>query len=683
MDKFMPVVPGFPHMLHGADYNPDQWKDTPEIIDDDFKFFEEGNVNTASIAIFSWVMLEPEDGVYNFEFFDKIMDKMAAQGMKACFATPSAGKPAWISEIYPDILPVSATGVRARRGNRGGFCKSSPIFRRKIRDLNRALAEHYKDHPALGMWHISNEICGVCYCDRCQKQFREWLKKKYKTLDNLNFAYWGGFWGHTYSNWEQIEAPMTEKSIHNLVLDWYRFTNDLLSDYVAWEAAALKEFTPDVPVTTNFMESTGDLDYKKVAKVIDVVSWDSYPMWHSPSGGHMYSAVKTAFWHDYYRSMSDKPFMLMECTPSMPSWSNVNKLKKPGMHKLAALQAVAHGTDTVQYFQRRKSRGGFEKFHGAVIDHYGKNDTRVFREIAETGAALKKLDEVVGTKTISRAAVMYDVENLWAIEQMAGGRKPKKYEDLCLKFYTPLWKAGISCDVIESTHNLDRYDLVIAPALYMASEETIDKLEAFVKRGGTLISTYMTGWADENDLCHLGGFPGGKLKDVFGIWSEETDTLYDGETNTACLVSVIPGMKKEYVIKEYCDIIHAKGAEVLAKYGSDFFAGTPALTVNNYGKGKAYYVAFKNDGDFMNDLVNVVTKEMGLKSTVDFNLPENTTATMRTDGENDFIFLQNYGDTSAEFAVNSEYFDILGECKAEEKITLPAYGVAVLKRKSK
>ncbi len=679
MDKFMPIVPGVPHILHGADYNPDQFKKMPEIIEDDFKFFDQANVNTASIAIFSWVELEPEDGIYNFDFFDTIMDKMAAQGMKACFATPSAGKPAWMSEIYPDILPVGANGVRAKRGSRGTFCKSSPIFRRKIRDLNLDLAKHYKGHPALGMWHISNECCGVCYCDRCQKLFREWLKNKYKTLKNLNDTYWAPFWGHTYSNWEQIESPTAERSIHALNLDWHRFTNDLLADYIAWEASALKEITPDVPVTTNMMQAP-DIDYKKVAKVIDVVSWDSYPNWHSLNGGHMYSAVQTAFWHDRFRTMLDKPFMLMECTPSQQSWYDVNKLKKPGMHKLASLQAVAHGSDTVQYFQWRKSRGGFEKFHGAVVDHYGKSDARVFKEISETGAALKKLDDVVGTKTASRAAVMFDIENFLAIGDMAGARKPKKYEDLCLKFYKPLWKKGISVDVIESTHELVKYDLVVAPALYLASDETIDKLEAFVKRGGTLVSTYLTGWVDENDLCRLGGFPGGKLGEIFGVWAEELDCLYDSETNSACFAKEVPGMKSEYVIKEYCDLIHAKGAEVLATFASDFYAGRPCFTVNNYGKGKAYYIAFKNDGDFMEDFMNKIVSELGIKGALDSKLPENTTATKRTDGENDYVFLQNYSDSVAEFALDGEYYDILNDEAVSGNIILSAFGSAVLKK---
>lgn len=682
MEKFKPVIKDYPHLLHGGDYNPDQWKKFPEVINDDMKFFGLAGVNTVSIGIFSWVEFEPEDGVYNFDFFDTIMDELAARGIKACFATPSAGKPAWISEKYPDILPVGANGVRARRGGRLEFCKSSPDFRRKIHDLNTELAKHYADHPALGMWHISNECCGVCFCDRCEAGFREWLKKKYKTLDKLNDEYWNGFWGHTYTSWDQIEAPKTEHSIHALTLDWGRYTNELLADYIAWEAEPLRKYTPNVPITTNMMQTVG-IDYKKVAEKIDVVSWDSYPLWHYPNGGQLGAAISTAFWHDRFRAMSDKPFMLMECTPSLPSWSNVNKLKRPGMHKLASLQAIAHGSESVQYFQWRKSRGGFEKFHGAVIDHYGKADTRVFREVAEVGKTLAKLDAVVGTRTVSRVAIIHDAENSWAIDEMAGARKPKRYEGLCHKFYKPLWNMGIACDVIESNHSLDGYDLVIAPALYLASDETIDKLEKFVKRGGTLVSTYLTGWVDENDLCRLGGFPGGKLREVFGVWSEELDTLYDGESNKIKLDAKLDGLKDEYDIVEYCDLIHAEGARVLGHYTSDFYADEPCLTVNEYGEGRAYYIAFGNSGDFMNDLVRSLCSDMGIAPCMDTTFPEGVTATMRTDGERDYIFVQNYNDVPVEIRLDSEYEDLLNGGKLDGTLTLDKFGVQVLGRSVK
>ena len=682
MKKFNPVVPNFPHMLHGGDYNPDQWKAFPEIISDDFKYFDKANVNTVSIGIFSWVEFEPEDGVYNFEFFDKIMDNLAAQGMKACLATPSAGKPHWLGIKYPDILPVNEAGVRGRRGGRGGFCKSSPDFRRKIHDLNTAMAEHYKDHPALGMWHISNECCGECYCERCQNNFREWLKKKYKTLDAINAAYWNSFWGHTYTDWSEI--VVTDKSVHALILDWKRYVNDLLADYIAWEAAALKKVTPDVPVTTNMMETDG-IDYKKVAKVVDVVSWDSYPRWHALGDAHMYSGIKTAFWHDRFRSMGKKPFMLMECAPTFNSWLEVNKGKKPGMHKLASMQAIAHGSESVQYFQWRKSRGGFEKFHGAVVDHCGRDDTRVFKEVSEVGAALAKLDEVVGTMNVSRVAIIYDIENAWALNEMAGARKPKKYEDLCLKFYKPLWKKGISCDVIEACDELDSYDLVIVPALYMADDAACERIAKFVENGGTLLSTYFTGWVDENDLCRLGGFPGGKLAEVFGVWSEDLECLHNGEKNTARMIKSVDGLKDSYEIIEYCDLLHTKNddVEVLAEFADDYYAGMPALTVNKYGKGKAYYMGFKNEGDFMADILGKLTDELGIKGAADIELPENAAITMRTDGENDYLFVQNYNSNDINITLDGEYFDMLEDKTVSGTLTIDKYGIRILKRSAK
>ena len=682
--KFNPLLPSFPHLLHGADYNPEQWKAFPEIIDEDFRLFGEAGVNTVSIGIFSWAELEPEEGKYDFTFFDGIMDRLAARGMKAFFATPSAGKPHWLARKYPDVLPMDQNGKREARGGRLGFCKSSPDFREKIALLNTALAKHYAGHPALGAWHVCNEITGVCCCPRCRARFTEWLKKKYGTLDAINAAYWNGFWGHTYRSWEDIE--LSDGSVHALALDWKRFCSDLIIDYLSVEIAPLRQYSPEIPVTTNYMQYASK-DYRKIAKLLDFVSWDSYPAWHSPGEGHRSEAVRTAFWHDRFRTMGGgKPFALMECTPSQPSWADFNKLKKPGMHRLAALQAIAHGSDTVQYFQWRKSRGGYEKFHGAVVDHYGGSDTRVFSEVAEVGKELAGLGEIVGTKVVSRAAVMFDTESGWALDLMKGGNKKKDYEGLCLAFYRVLWERGISADVIESADDLQKYDLVLAPALYMVSEETIEKLCRFVSEGGTLVSTAMTGWADENDLCYLGGFPGGKLKELFGIRAEEMDSLYPSERNKAVMKKEVSGLKKPgdaYEAAEYCELLRPLGAEVLAEYGEDFYSGSPALTVNRFGKGRAFYIAFKNGGELYSDLVSALSAELSLPRALGTSLPRGVTASVRTDGENSFVFLQNFGDAPAELTLGAEDGKLTDPQTGEEvtgTVRLDAYGVRILKK---
>ena len=374
----------FNHIIHGGDYNPDQWIDTPEIWDEDMRLMNLAHVNSATVGIFSWAMLEPEEGVYNFEFLDKILDKLHQNGKEVILATPSGARPVWLSQKYPEVLRVEETGVRNEYGVRHNHCLTSPVYREKVRNINRLLAQRYKNHPAVKMWHISNEYCGECHCDLCQEAFRNWLKVEYhNSLDELNFKWWNGFWSHQVTDWSQINSPKFrgENHVSAMKLAWRRFVSDSHISFFENEIAPLREITPDIPITTNFMKLYDGIDYQAFAKKLDLVSWDNYPAWDK--GNNLQEACDTAFVHDAFRSMGGgKPFFMMESTPSLVNWHNVNKLPRPGRQELSSIQAVAHGADSVQYFQWRKSRGGHEKYHGAVVDHCGHENTRVFKEVS-------------------------------------------------------------------------------------------------------------------------------------------------------------------------------------------------------------------------------------------------------------------------------------------------------------
>ena len=603
--KYLPINPKIPHFLHGADYNPEQWKATPEIWDEDMRLMKLANCNVASVGIFSWAHLEPEEGKFDFEWLDTIMDKLAENGIYAVLATPSGARPAWLSTKYPEVRRVNANGVRILVGERHNHCYTSPVYREKVRIINRKLAERYKGHPALIAWHVSNEYGGECHCELCPKAFREWLKKKYNgDLDKLNHEWWTAFWSHTYTDWDQIHSPVPhgERSIHGLTLDWRRFVTHQTIEFFKNEIAPLKEITPDVPVTTNFMGTYPGLNYWKFAREVDVVAWDNYPNWHGEEPDWKL-ACRVGFTHDINRSLKGgKPFMMMESTPSMTNWMWVAKLKRPGMHLLSSIQAVAHGSDTVQYFQWRKNRGSAEKFHGAVVDHCGHENTRVFRDVAEVGRVLKELDPVIGTTVYPQTAIIYDWENRWAIDDShCLLRDRKDYLPTCQAHYMPFWKKGVPVDIIDMDCDFSRYKLLIAPMLYMVRPGVAERIEKFVEEGGVFVTTYWSGIVNENDLCFLGGFPG-PLRKVTGIWSEEIDALYPKDENYVIFNENNPlGLNKEYRVKELCDLIHAETAEVLAVYKDDFYAGRPALTVNSYGKGKAYYIAFRNNDDFLVD----------------------------------------------------------------------------------
>lgn len=685
--KYKPISGKLPHFIHGGDYNPDQWLKYPEILKEDIRLMKLAGCNAMTLGVFDWVAIEPEEGVYNFDWLDKIMDSFKNNGIYAIMATPSGARPAWMSQKYPEVLRVDENRLRILHGGRHNHCFTSPVYRQKTYNINKKLAERYADHPALIGWHISNEFGGECHCELCQEAFRRWLKNKYGTLEKLNDAWWTSFWSHRYTDWSQIESPSQrgETCVHGLNLDWKRFVTYQTIDFMKNEIKPLKEANSDIPVTTNLMSTYDGLDYFKFAKELDVVSWDNYPEWHrfddeSIVGRHV------SFVHDMYRSMKGgKPFMMMESSPSATNWQPVSKLKRPGMHMLSCMQAVAHGSDTVQYFQWRKSRGSSEKLHGAVVSHYGKEDTRVFRDVSEVGGTLKKLDDIIGTTVKPEVGLIFDWENRWAVNDAQGPRNCGiKYEETVYKQYDYFWGKGIPVDVIDMDCDFSKYKLLIAPMLYMIKPGVADRIKKFVNDGGTFVATYMSGITDENDLCFLGGMPG-PIKDVLGIWSEEIDALYDGQCNSVVFEDGNGlGINGSFKAVELCDLIHARGAKVLAVYGSDFYKGMPAVTENAYGNGKAYYIASRNLEDFNDAFYTKIVQNLKIKRVMDVDLPHGVTAQKRSDGEYNYIFVMNFSKDENKIDLkNLKYTDMLSKEEVKCELKLKPYGVKILKEKIK
>jgi len=668
MKRYPPVISDFPRMLHGTDYNPEQWlrwKD--EIWKEDMRIAKLAGLNSMTVGVFSWAMLEPEESVFTFDWLDEVMDMLAQNGMKAVLATPSAARPAWLAQKYPEVLRMGQDRVRILFGGRHNYCMSSPVYREKVQIIDEKLAERYRNHPALGLWHISNEINGECHCPLCQQRFRSWLQKKYGTLDALNEAWWSTFWSHRYTDWTQIESPSWhgEWGTHGMNLDWHRFTTEQHMDFSRNEIEAVRKYTPDVPCTTNFMASYEDLDYKQYAALFDVVSWDNYPDWHWNAAADIPIAQRTGFYHDLMYGLKMRPFFLMESSPSATNWREVAKLHRPNGHLLQSMQAVAHGADSVQYFQFRKSRGSCEKLHGAVVGHAGTENTRVFRDVVQVSRNLEGLDDVVGTTKPARVALLYDYQNRWAIHDLKGALQENTgYRNTVIAHYGAFWRRGIPVAVIDETTPLDGFDLVIAPMAYMLRGDFAKRVEDYTASGGTFVATYMTGYADATDLCFLGGFPG-PLREVLGLWEEELDALYPEDSNSICWQG------KRYRTFDLCERIHPEGAEVLGSYETDFYAGEPALTCNLFGNGKAYYIAARTGDDFLDDFYGKLCGELGIASCIDRALPEGVSAQIRTDGSEDFVFLLNF--TEKEQTVKT----------AEDTILLQPWGICVLRRPAK
>ncbi len=672
MLKKIHPCPAYPNLIHGADYNPEQWLHDKSIWDQDMELMVLANCNEMTVGIFSWSTLEPKEGEYDFSFLDEVIDKIYKHCGRVILGTPSGARPQWMADKYPEVLRVTPQGQRMGFSARHNHCFTSPIYRKKVRQINTLLAQRYGNHPAVIGWHISNEFSGECHCDLCKNAFRDYLRAKFEgKIENLNKAYWTTFWSHTYDSFDQIQppGPLTEHALHGLNLDWHRFVTRQTMDFIENEVAPIREYSPQVPVTTNMMYEFYDLDYHKLSQVIDFASWDSYPEWHN--GDDAVIAQKNAFWHDLYRSMKQKPFLLMESTPSAVNWKPYNKPKRPGMDTLSAIQAIAHGSDSVQYFQWRKSRGASEKFHGSVVGHDGTAHTRVFKSVQKIGRVLQEIDEIAGSVTEAKAAVIFSWENMWALDDCQGyANAGKKYFETCYAYHRQFWQRGIDCDVISPKADLSKYQIVVAPMLYLADEAVIDNLESFVQNGGYLYATYMLGTVDENDLCRLGGIPGGKLKKIFGIVSEEIDVLYPSEVQHAEFDG------KRYEIVDYCEVLRPESAKTLAKYSDEWYADTPCITVNSYGKGKAYYQACRDSDHLASAIFDAVLSEIGLASLLPAPLAHGLTAHSRTDGEYTYLFVENYSRENLSVQLKEPMFNMLTR-EIENTAALPGYGFGI------
>lgn len=671
------LFPKIPALLHGGDYNPDQWLDRPDILEEDIKMMKKAGVNTATVGVFSWSALEPQEGNFQFGWLHDIMDKLYENGIYTVLATPTGARPAWMDEKYPSVLRVEKDGRRNHHSGRHNHCMSSLEYRALVEKMDTKLAQEFGSHPGLILWHISNELGGECYCDSCKKRFQEYLREKYhNNIEELNKQWWTSFWSRRFDSFEQIEPPYDngEHSILGLNLDWKRFNSWNMKDYLAFERRILKKYTPQVPATANFMKLFEQLDYVDLAKEIDIISWDGYPSWNNDYETPADTASELSFDHAVMRSLKkDKPFMLMESTPSLVNWHSVNKLKRPGILRASSIQTIGCGSDTVQYFQWRKGRGAAEQFHGAVVDHLGRDDTRVFKEVSEVGELLKKLAPVTGSRVASKAAVLFDWSNRWAIKDMQGmAHDTKNYEKEVRKFYNIHLKKGINADIVFPLEDLSSYSLVVLPMYYAVSKEAGAWLKEYVKNGGTVVATYLTAYVNENTLAYLGGFPGAGLGEVFGLYAEELDTLYPTDSN-----AVLMKDGNKAIVKDYCELIKLTGAEVLGTYESDFYAGMPAVTVHSYGNGKAYYIGTRMEEEDLIKFFTQIWSECGIKEK---ELPEGVEYLTRTaeDGST-FDFYVNYNAMPVTVQLSKDGTNLLNGEAVSGKVEILPFNAVVVK----
>ena len=672
---YPPINPKFPFIFHGADYNPDQWpRDT---WDEDIRLMKLAKINIVTLPVFSWVNLQPDESTFTFDWLDEIMALLEKNNITVALATPTAAQPAWMSQKYPEMLLSDKFGIRHKHGSRNNFCPTSKDYRKFSFEIALNMVQRYKDAKNIAFWHVSNEYGSYCYCDNCAKEFRNWLKEKYKSLENLNDKWYTTFWSHTFDNWDQITPPYEngETRMQVLYLDYSRFMNQMILDCYLNEAGAIRSVKPDDFVTTNMMSAQYiNIDCRAWAKHIDVIAWDCYPQpYHS-------DIAESAFRHECMRAAKDgQPFLLIEQSPSNKCWSPVLSRKKPGLMRLLSYQALAHGAESVMYFQWRRSLSGCEKMGSAIVESDNAEQTRVFKEVAHLGKELEKMgDSFLGSTSPAQVAILFDWESWWASDFCIGPIADKKYVATAEKHYKGFMQNHVDINVIYPDSNFDKYKIIVAPMLYMLKPGVTEKIEEFVNNGGTFITTTFSGIADEYDRLYTNGFLG-PLQKVMGLWVEEVDSLYESQSNSIKFSKAPSGLKENYTCSRLCDTIHTKTAKTLATYGKSWQKGSPVVTENSLGKGKAYYIGTDPEESFLVDFYKMICLNSNIPIILDVPLGVETVT--RTGPEAIFIFIINHNDVDVTVELkNDVYKDAINGCDLTGKVKMQPQGVVVLQK---
>ena len=638
----------------GVDYYPEQWPE--QSWERDAQLMSEAGFNVVRLAEFAWAKMEPQEGVFDFSWLERAIGIFHTLDISVVLGTPTASPPPWLAQKNSDVLRVREDGVRVEYGARRINCPSHTLYRERSRNITRAMAEHFAKNLAVIGWQTDNEFGDRCYCDICRKEFQTWLQQRYVTLDELNSRWGTVFWSQTYSDWCQICLPLsTSGSPPNpsLALDFRRFVSDSYVSFQQEQIDILRSICPEHFITHNLMGfGYNGLDYFDVAKPLDFVSWDNYPLgfWHQLE----ITPASPALSHDTMRGLKNKNFWVIEQQAGPSGWQTLSSTPRPGILRLWAYQSIAHGADGVVFFRWRTARFGAEQYWHGLLEHDGRTGRR-YNEIKQMGAELKRVgDQVFGAETKSSVAILQSYDSRFAF-QVQGNSTEFNYEKHLSQIYGALWAHNISVDVISPTAALSEYDLVIAPALHILTEDVAADLREYVRGGGTLVVTPRTGVKDIDNVVVNQPLPG-LISDVLGIVVEEYDAL-TADLTQAVTFEVDELTGQTLPVQVWCDILELQGARVIARYTQDYYAGKPAITRHQFGQGAAIYLGTFGTDTFYELFFGWILKQKSIQSDID--APAGMEISKRVQGNRSIYFILNFTTSPQFIKLPAKYHNLL------------------------
>jgi beta-galactosidase len=658
----------------GVDYYPEHWPEAnwPE----DARLMAEAGFNVVRLAEFAWSMMEPGDGEIDFGWLDRAIEVLAEHELAVILGTPTASPPPWLMSKYPEIYRVGQDGRRLTYGNRREYCPNNPTYLDYSHRITTRMADHYAKNPAVIGWQIDNEFGDRCYCPICTQAFQGWLRNRYGTLESLNQKWGTVFWSHVYTDWPEIPVPASTGGVPNpgLALDFYRFSSDSYGDYQKAQVDILRQKCPNHFITHNLMGFHYDrLNYFDLAADIDFVTWDNYRR----TGWDLALEVdpsQAALAHDTMRGLRGQNFWVMEQQAGSGGWEHVGVSPRPSELRLWTYQSIAHGADGILYFRWRTARHGTEQYWHGVLDHHGIPGRR-YKEIQGIGDEIKKVGErLLGAQLRSTVAVMLSYDTRFAFQIQP--QNPRfSYPRHVQQVYRALHEDQLPIDVVSPEQDLSQYQLVAAPALHIVSEKLVEKLENFVREGGVLLFTARSGVKDETNAVIDRPLPG-LLSDLCGLEVEEYDSLPAGWLNE--LEFILPELEGGPRVSAsiWADVLTPKGASVVANYSRGYYAGSPAITMNRYGKGWAIYVGTFGDLALYKKLSSWMIQLAGVYPVL--RAPQGIEVTERWQDGKKILFLLNHTQNRMEVMLDQRYANLLSDTEVEGKILLEPLDVLLL-----